>query len=312
MWGATNPHGEDWVYKRFVDEHTSKNNTAFWKSTSFDNPYLPPEYLESLLQYPDPWIRRYVLCQFDDFAGQIYEDWGWDTHTIPLPDKYDSGSVFWMGMDPGTRSPTAGLWVWLDQANRRLVGVAEYQESNNSAAGGAAEHAKAWRAIEAKAPMRMSSRVRWRVADPNVRTRDRGTNMGLDAQYRRLGFNFDIGPARHKDRIPMLGQLIHLRKFVVARETCPMTYEQVRDYKWEDLTPMQRAKGVDAPERPKKFNEHLVDCSQYISSRWVQPMTDPLPKPDKTLSDEVHAAIRKQLKQKRRPNLSHDLGTLPV
>jgi PBSX family phage terminase large subunit len=309
MWAATNPHGHDWVYKRFVDGSTKKNNTAYWRSTSFDNPYLPPEYLESLLQYPEPWIRRYVLCQFDDFAGQIYEDWNWDTHTVALKDlNFDSSSVYWHGMDPGTRSPTAGLWVCVDQANRRLVGVSEYQETFLSAA----EHAKRWREIEARKPMRMSSRVRWRVADPSITTRDRGTNMGLDDQYRRLGYSFQLGPKQHKDRIPMLGQLIHLRKFVVCRELCPQTYEQIRDYKWEDLTPTQRAKEIDAPERPLKKNEHLVDCAQYLSSRWSRPMADPLPRPEQSFSDEVHRAIRKQMKGKRRAKLTHDLGSLPV
>jgi hypothetical protein len=99
---------------------------------------------------------------------------------------------------------------------------------------------------------------------------------------------------------------------VVCRELCPQTYEQIRDYKWEDLTPTQRAKEIDAPERPLKKNEHLVDCAQYLSSRWSRPMADPLPRPEQSFSDEVHRAIRKQMKGKRRAKLTHDLGSLPV
>jgi PBSX family phage terminase large subunit len=290
-WAATNPHGHDWCYRRFVDGKTSEPRTEFFRSTSFDNPHLPPEYIESLLQYPGPWVRRYVLCQFDDFAGQIYEDWAWDTHVVPMPKELDRGAVYWHGMDPGTRNPTAGLWVWKDQENRRLVGIAEYQQQGLSAA----VHASNWRAIEAKHKMK----VQWRVADPTITTRDRGTNMMLSTQYARLGFNFNLGPSSHKDRIPALGNLIASRRFVVT-PNCPIAYEQIKNAKWEDITPAMRTRGIDPPERPVKKDDHVSNCAEYLATRWVTPMKEVLPKRTDTFSDEVHRAIRKQLGTKMR------------
>jgi PBSX family phage terminase large subunit len=301
---ATNPAGHNWIYKRFIEPTTAEPNTAFFKSTSFDNPYLPPEYLQMLMQAPEDWVRRYVLCQFDDFAGQIYTDWGHDTHIVPMPKELPAGEVFWMGMDPGTRSPTAGLWVWLDKENRRLVGVDEYMNSGIAAA----EHANYWRALEAKHKMR----PRWRVADPTIMTRDRGTAMTLHSQYQRLGFNFDLGPRTHKVRIPMLGQLIHLKKFVLAEGRCPMAFEQISNYKWEDISSAMRARGLDAPEKPMKRDDHLVDCAQYLSSRWIKPIGDELNLKPQDFSQQVHAAINKQLQRKRRPRGSHDLGSVVV
>jgi hypothetical protein len=221
--------------------------------------------VQSLLDYPEPWVRRYVLCSFDDFGGQIYDDWSWDTHVIPPKEsEMPRGSVHWMALDPGTRNPTAGLWVWVDQAKRRLVGIAEYQEAGVAAA----VHAQAWRRIEAEHKMN----VRWRVADPSIETRDRGSNMKLSDQYRRLGYTFAHGPKQHKDRIPMLGQLIHAKRFVVTTD-CPQTHEAIKGYRWEDITPAQRAKGLDPREAPKKKNDHLVDCAQYLASRWVKPLS---------------------------------------
>lgn len=307
MWCASNPAGHNWLYERFVDPKTKKSNTAAFRSTSFDNPYLAPGYINSLLEYPEPWLRRYVLCQFDDFAGQIYEDWAWDTHVIQPhqlpPDMFSRDQVFWMGMDPGTRAPTAGLWVWMDPDKRRLVGVAEYQQDGIAAS----EHATAWRKIEAK----LRGRVAWRVADPTIMTRDRGSNMALHTQYARMGFNFQLGPKQHKDRIPMLGQMIHAGRFVVTSD-CPQTYESIKNYKWEDISPTQRAKGIDPPERPLKKNDHLVDCAQYLASRWVKPMKDVIPKAPETLDDELRAAIRKQVRGRRLRPQNHDLGTLRV
>lgn len=303
-WLAFNPEGHDWIYERFVHAGGADHapNSEWFRSTSFDNPYLPPDYFDQLMQMPEAWIRRYVLCQFDDFGGQIYEDWGWDTHVIEPYTEYPQGSVFWMGMDPGTRNPTAGLWVVVDKPNRRLVGIAEYAESSLAAP----QHAAAWRRIEAKHKMAVS----WRVADPNIETRDRGTTMKLSDQYRRLGYRFSLGPRTHKDRIPMLGNLIATRRFVLTRD-CVQTYEAIKGYRWEDLTPAQRTKGTDPKESPLKKDDHLVDCAQYLSSRWFGPAKLEAPRADDSFSAQAHAAIRKQLKRNavnRRPG--HDLGSV--
>lgn len=307
VWSASNPGGHNWLWRRFVDDKSKIENTAYFKSTSFDNPYLPPEYIESLLQYPNQWIRRYVLCQFDDFAGQIYENWSWETHVVDLktPEGLSRPS-FWMGMDPGTRSPTAALWVVVDVDGtlsgraRSLVGVAEYQSGDREAP----QHADEWRKIE----RRYAPNVRWRVADPaTINMRDRGSNMSLHSQYQRLGFNFTNGPRYQKDRIPMLGSMIAQGRFLVTKN-CPQTYESIKNYQWVDLTPQQRAKGLDPPDRPLKKDDHLVDCSQYLCSRWVAPPSAQIKKVPEDFTQEIHATIRKQISRKQGGNASHEPG----
>ena len=303
MWMAFNPAGHNWIYKRFVDPRTAAPNTEWFRSTTFDNPYLPPEYVNGMLQYPEPWVRRYVLCQFDDFAGQIYENWGWDSHVVEPIRDYAKGSVFWMSMDPGTESPTAGLWVLVDRDKRRLVGVKEYQQKGLSIF----EHAKQFRAIEAQ----IKAKPQWRVADPNsVTQRDRGSNNRLIDQWSRLGFNYQLGMSVEENRITALGTLIDQKRFALTRE-CQQTYEAIKDYKWEDLTPSQRARGMEVKEKPLKKNTHLVECAQFLAGRWVKPMREALPVSDPTFSDDVWALQRKRNKRKRRvPN--HDLGGVSV
>lgn len=291
---ACNPAGHNWIYNRFVDSQTRKDGTAYFRSTSFDNPFLPVDVLEGYLSFPEQWIKRYVLCQFDDFAGQIYESWGYDSHVIPHYMVPKDGLI-WMGMDPGTRNPTAGLWVHVTEIDgrRALVGVAEYEQAGLPAE----EHAKSWRKIERDLPG-----VRWRVSDPTIQVRDRGTNMSLADQYRRLKFNFQLGPRTHKDRIPMLGNLIATRQFLLT-DKCPLTYEAIKQYRWEDLSAAARAKGVDAPERPVKANDHLVDTSQYVSSRWAgRPSGIVVPEKPKTqweqFSEDARALIRRNMAQR--------------
>jgi PBSX family phage terminase large subunit len=291
---ACNPAGHNWIFNRFVDAKTRKDGSAYFRSTSFDNPFLPADTLEGYLGYPEQWVKRYVLCQFDDFAGQIYESWGYDTHVIPHYMVPKDGLV-WMGMDPGTRNPTAGLWVHVTEIDGRkcLVGVAEYEQAGLPVG----EHAKAWRKIERELPA-----VRWRVSDPSIQVRDRGTNMSLADQYRRLQYNFQLGPRTHKDRIPMLGNLIATRQFLVT-DKLPLAYEAIKGYRWEDLSAAARAKGQDAPERPVKANDHIVDSAQYVSSRWAgrptAPQRDEKPKTQwEQFSDDARTLIRRNMAQR--------------
>lgn len=293
-WLATNPNGKDWLWRRFVGPNREAG-TEYFRSTSFDNPYLAKDTLDMYMSYPEMWIRRYVLCTFDEFGGQIYEAWNWDDHVIK-PYALPKDNVVWMGMDPGTRNPTAGLWVHVDMANRTMVGVAEYEEAGRAAV----EHGANWRRLEA----RLKANVRLRIADPNINTRDRGTNMELSDQYSRMGFYFQLGPRQHKIRIPALGQQIVLGRFKVTSD-CPRTYEAIKNYRWEDLSPTARNRNLDPIEVPHKEADHLVDCAQYLTSRWMAP-----PKGSTSLNDgleghsafsrDAQRAIRKQLNSKRR------------
>lgn len=303
-WLAFNPNGHDWLYKHFVDPETADDGTDWFRSTSFDNPYLPPATLKEYLAKPDPWVRRYVLCQFDDFAGQIYENWGWDSHVLPRPPQLTGKEIVWMGCDPGMNSPTAGLWVVVDREQRRLIGIAEYQEKGLAAI----NHAASWRRIEAQNKMK----VAWRVADGNYITRrDPGTATRLSDQYRRLGFRFSLGSNDPRITIPSLGSLIEQARFVLS-PNCPQTYEAIRDYRWEDLTPQQRAAGIDARERPLKRNTHLVECAQYLSGRYLQPMKPEPEVPEDDFSAEVGRAIKKQLILGKAPIRNSDIGNMLV
>lgn len=311
MWGSTNPAGHDWIWEMAHPTSPKKKpNVESFTSTTLDNPYLPPEYVESLLEMPKPYIERYVLCGFDDFAGKIYEDWQESTHLVKLPNMSREQwlqQTIWMGMDPGTRSPTAGLWCWWDADNHRLVAVGEYEQAGVSASA----HAKSWKSMEALAGWRVNTRI----ADPNAITqRDRGTALSLQSQYARLGYHFSLGASSHHTRIPQLGALIGRRQFVVA-ETCPKTFEAIRDYQWVDLSPSQKAKGVEGPDTVLKKNTHLVECAQYLAGKL-------LPKaklnPWENMDDKQawNASIHADLKQQRRARMNRtantDLGSVRV
>jgi PBSX family phage terminase large subunit len=278
---ACNPAGRNWIWERFIKNRSAERPVFI--STSLDNPYLDIAYVQDMLEMPEPWVRRYVFCSFDDFEGAIYPEWAWPTHVVKPYGQYDKHNFFWMGMDPGTEHPTAGVWAYWDPTlphrggMGKLVIVAEYAEVGVSAS----NHVANWSNIEAHGTHNLSRRpgrmnVRRRIADPSIATRDRGSMMALETQYLRAGFHFEHGPSLIKERLPMLGQLIHTEMIAVTEE-CMRTYEQIQQYRYEDLTPTQRTKGTEA--KPLKKNVDLVDAAQYIASRWIPEAKPVLPPP---------------------------------
>ncbi len=301
---ASNPSGKNWLYKEAFE--SGRRGIDAFVSTSFDNPFIPKATLDRWLEMPEPWIRRYVMCSFDEFSGAVYPDWSWETHVIePFQSggayTYDPTSWFRMGFDPGTSDGNAGVWVYYDSATHRLVAVAEYNEVGLSVT----KHARSWRRIEAQHRMR----IQRRIADPKpISMRDRGTNITLSEQYQRQGFRFQLGPASINDRTTFLGDMIAQGRFVCTRE-CPRLYEQLLGYRWEDLTPDAIAKGRVA--NPLKKDVDLVDAAQYAVSNYVAP---PPVKRATTWEAQhhldVHALFRKQrhARRSRKARPTNDLG----
>ena len=291
-WGATNPAGHDWAWRLFHPKSPDRLRVdggvdAFF-STTLDNPFLPPDYVDDMLNMPKQYVLRYVLCQFDDFAGRIYERFGEPGTIIPHPQFPDGrpGPMVWMGMDPGTENPTAGVWCWVDEANHRLVAIAEYKEPGLAVD----THVAKWRQIEAMQRMR----VTWRVGDPNAITqRDRGTAIPLQQQYARLGYNFALGAANQDTRIWQLGRLINLHRFAVSEDLHELT-ESLKNYQWKDLSPAQRARGEDPRSQPLKKGTDLVEASQFIAGRYLPFREKPYEPPPQSWSDEVWRDVRKQ------------------
>jgi PBSX family phage terminase large subunit len=272
---AMNPNGHDPYWDYFIKGQPrdgkvigSGDRMAFL-STSLDNPYNPISYINDLLAMPEPWVRRYVFCSFEDFQGVIYPEWDWGSHVVDPYGYYAPTGLFMMGMDPGTQNPTAAIWCYFDREIGKLVGIAEYAEVGTAVS----MHVNEWRKIEAAGTHNLTRRpgrmnVRRRIADPSIATRDRGSMASLENQYARKGYVFEHGPKNIPDRLPALAELIHRGQFVITKEL-ERTYEQIKQYRYEDLTPDQIGRGVEA--KPFKRHVDLVDATQYVASRHIAP-----------------------------------------
>lgn len=284
---ASNPAGKNWVWGAFVE-----GKDAHWPgsschlSSSLDNPFLPADYLDLLLTYPLPVIRRIVYCSFDDAGGLVYPEWQWGKHVLPVQAIGHYGTLMYFGADPGMMAPTAGLWVEVDPAAQRMTAVAEYQVPDLAAP----DHAGAWRAVEAE---RRPLRVTRRIADPNISKRDAGTGTPLSDIYAKLGFSFERGPVRQETRIPQLQEAIRAGRFR-ATEACPRLHEQITNARWEDNIPKLRDLS-EFREKMRKHEDHIHDCAQYLAGMHIPVAAAgaELP-PAPTSHDEVMAAWERE------------------
>lgn len=71
---TSTPEGFNFLYEFFQEEAENRVDRRLIKGKTQDNPYLPPEFIESLLQnYPPNLIKSYLEGEFTNLtSGQIY------------------------------------------------------------------------------------------------------------------------------------------------------------------------------------------------------------------------------------------------
>lgn len=81
---ASNPAGHDWVWRHFFDPERKKawqEHNLGITASSFDNPFLPEEYIENLVNtYPPDWADRFIHGHFSDFSDLVYKEFTEETH----------------------------------------------------------------------------------------------------------------------------------------------------------------------------------------------------------------------------------------
>lgn len=302
-----NPNGHNWVWEHFVrateQDPSLRATRRYFRSTSFDNPTLynedgsPGQYLNRLLGMPDLWVRRFVLCEFDAFAGQIY----------PFSSEYHVHQDFdpppdWeraCGLDWGLRNPTAIVWWARDPKDGKWYQYREWQsyDSTDSGAREAHQTMTVHQVISTMKRLEGNEVIRWRVIDPSTANRQADSGKSVLHYMREAGLYFVPGVQNYETRINSLGQMIHRNEISFAASN-HMTQIAVQQYRWEDMAP---GKDKDGPERPQKKNDHLVNAAEYLATHFMvqAPIKEEptIPTHDDMIWSGVKAQIAKQMKR---------------
>ena len=122
---AGNPAGKtNWVYRYFFENQ----NPEYYKvhTTTYDNVYLPKDYIESMRSsYDLDYARRYLDGEWGSFKGQVYKDFSVEKHVGDyINNKY---KYYIAGYDDGYRNPACFLTVGIDNDNNAYV-IDEFYE----------------------------------------------------------------------------------------------------------------------------------------------------------------------------------------
>jgi phage terminase large subunit len=275
-----NPSGHDWIWRRWVYLKYPNHGMVHAKTT--DNPNLPPDYIETLMAYPEAWRKRFMEGSWDVFTGQIWPEFDPDVHTI-RPTPIESWWEFVEGIDHGRRNPTAVLWAafFEDYGTEYCFVVEEHYEAGKRVS----HHADRVHEIRKE----LMVQPIYTVIDASAAQKDPNTERSVIDEYWDKGIH-TIPSDRHKTaRINRVAEWLRLDPGVAhpitgerstegyprlyVFKTCTELAEHIPGYRWKPQPPN---KSEDGPEEAQKKDDHDVDALGYILMTRPPPGTRPI------------------------------------
>ena len=275
-----NPEPGMWIDDRFrkpMIEGKQDPEYHFIDSSTYDNPYLPADYIPTLLaQYPEEMRKRYVDGRWDAFENQIYTEFDRKIHVIK-PFDIPKGWERVVAVDHGMINPTAAVWAAIDFDGNVFV-YDEYYEP-----GIVSQHAK--EILHKTGDQEISL---W-VIDPSTgaKTREKdGMAWSVLEEYEDYGLYFVPGnnaklaginrvkeffKPRDDRRHPITKQTPAPQLYIMQH--CINLLQELPQYQWRKLGTLGQR---NSPEQPRDFNDHALDALRYlIMSRFPPPLQRP-------------------------------------
>jgi intein/homing endonuclease len=273
---ACNPEPGSWIYDSFkkpFDEGRELKDHFLVDSASWDNPYLPSDYIDTMKQkFPPEMVKRYIEGRWDAFENQIYTTFDDRIHVIkPFTTPKEWEYLF--SVDHGMINPTAGLLGSIDYDGNLFI-IDEYYKP-----GIVSEHAKNFHIMTR--PYNVSL---W-VIDPSTRAKTREKNnmpWSVIEEYADFGLYFI--PANNEimagiNRVKEMLQLLPNRiNPITMKKPAPHLYifsncvnliGEMKSYQWKKLRGMANKNEM---ERPEGYRDHACDSLRYlIMSRFPSP-----------------------------------------
>lgn len=275
-----NPEPGSWIDETFrkpILEGKRQNleeDFHFIESKMTDNPYLPKDYVQSIIDnYPEEMRKRFVEGRWDVFENQIYSEYDYNIHCItPFDIPRDWERI--VSVDHGMVNPTAALWAALDYDGNVFI----YDEYYSP--GIVSTHAKE---IVNKSE---GQEISFWLIDPSTQAKNRekdGQMWSVMEEYEDHGLFFTpanneklAGINRVKEflkpqksrRHPITKEIPSPKLFIF--KNCVNLISEMPAYQWRKLRNLQSRNSL---EQPRDFNDHALDALRYIiMSRFPAPL----------------------------------------
>lgn len=243
-----------------VETVYDKSQYELFEATTLENFYLPQDYVNELLAYPEKWKRRYVYCSWDDFEGLVYNEFNEKLHVIDYyePKELDA-HVF--ALDYGFRNPTAILFAATDFDGTTIIYDEYYQAGKLvSYISDELKKNKFWKKA-------------YKLADPSIHKTERDGNSVAD-DFAKNGVSFEDADNSVTQGINKVNELFKSGKLKIARN-CINLLRELGNYKWRELKPGQARNEY---EEPVKRDDHACDSLRYLANHISVPIEDKRPK----------------------------------
>lgn len=239
------------MYKNRV---TNKNSDlAAFLSSSRDNPYLPPGFVQSVINSLTPeQARLYVDCIIEYAEGAVYPTiLQYTCEPFPIPDHWER----YIAHDPGINDPAAILLGARDPESKKIYFYREYYERDKVLA----QVASAFKKMVADIPQGC---LHMPLIDPSADKRSKTTGKTYKQQLqiehgvvtKKAVNNIEDGVQRVKNMMHD-GLLIFFNNLhQTLREGCEYRYP----------TEEERNKNKNLGDKPLDKDNHLMDCLRYI------------------------------------------------
>ena len=239
--GTTNPESPYHWLKAFLD--TEELNLNHWHFRLDDNPFLDPDFVESLKQeYTGLWYKRYIEGLWVMAEGVIYDMWDEDKHVIGK--RPFEPTHHYVSIDYGTGNPTAfGLYgvngntAWKER---------EYYYDHT-------QHGKQKTDAEFSQDLKTflgDTHPRAIIVDPSA--------LSFKTQLKKDGFS-NVKDADNSviDGIRTQATMLQQGRYFVMKD-CKETIREYPGYVW-DAKAQERGE-----DKPLKQNDHTKDEERYF------------------------------------------------
>lgn len=265
-WREDVPNESEWLWQLFSDESEAKrpNHSYVEVITAVNESNVPEDFIESL-DYAQSDYKKSVYVSGDKdnkMSKAVFPAYSPVIHDIPHEDP-PSHWTKGIGLDHGLNNPTAFVEVAVLPSGEIYV-YSEYEESNSVVS----VHAK--ELLSRKTPQHLY----WGI-DPTTGNREPIAGMSVLHEYHRWQLPFREGArdvmaginrlrecfSFEADRMnPFTKQLGSPKLFISSR--CVRLRQQLLSYRFEENKTHIGFRNDQ--EKPRKWNDHLVDALRFI------------------------------------------------
>lgn len=256
--------------EEFIMKIYEKSQYDYFPAVTMDNVYLPPEYVNQLLSYPEKWKRRYVYNSWDNFEGLVYSEFTQkNVETAYIPEDSDGHIHVY---DYGYRNPACILFVAVDYDGIIHI-YDEYYESEKLIIDQniAYKKNKYWKNA-------------YKLADPSINRAERDGGSVFDT-WNDFGVWWNNANNDVRQGIDRVNQFLKEGRIKVSKR-CVNLLSEIGNYRWKQL---KLGEEKNEYEEPIKQNDHAMDNMRYLVNHiWTPTEHKAVAAPARLWYDELY------------------------